>query len=178
MNEYIYHINSYNDITSDPQFIDCEETRSLLTFGLTINVNYIISSINIKTNENYSGIISGNREYLWKNMNGDPVLKIELEKIESLRSNILNLLRINCENTIKNIEQSEDKAKTESLAWLINYIQWITDGQQGDPPVVPTYWTNWKNSRDTINTNYNTKKSFIHSGDRTYSEIKNYDVSL
>lgn len=168
-NRFVYIINSSNDIIASPQdTTGDDEALALVTEGLTENVHYIVSSVDIRVDESYTGIYSDEDIPLWKNVSGTPTLKSDSDKIEPMRAHKLSRLRRSYGRALNELDEHEGKAKTLLLKWLAG-------GSVGDPP---QYWTDWETDRDSIDSNYSTKKTYINDEGRTFSQLDSYDTSL
>lgn len=173
MNKIFYSLDNNANILSF-QLPNSSEALSTITVDRVEGTDYILGDIgaetDIRTLQNYidHGLYNENNIPRWKNNNGSPIFKQDSDLIDLLRPIKLAKLRSNYQIALNALTQSENKAKTLMLSW-------IDDGSSGDKP---QYWLDWRTGRDSIDSNYQTKKAYILDESRTYAELESYDVSL
>lgn len=156
--EYLYKTDGGTNITNPAYILT---TDVLKTQYQADYPNNIVSTV-LVTGE----IMDKYGNYRYKVVSGDPVLKDDSDWIVNTRAKKLKELKGNAFVAIGEITQNEYKAKTLAIQALIDSV------------AIPIYWTDWKTARDTIITNYQTKKTYINDGVRTFTELDTYDTSL
>lgn len=99
-----------------------------------------------------------NGELAWAHQGEDRDLVI----LQAIRSSALRHLSYIAQQKIEAIQKNEQKAKT-----LI--LEWLEAGSIGEKPL---YWVEWKNERDSINSQYNEYKNYILDEDRTVADLE------
>jgi hypothetical protein len=184
--DYFYKIDPSNDdVTDGPYYLSNKDDENAYTEGLASN-EYLLTDSDISTDPNY--ITYGLRDEFntprWKKVESEtPEFKTDAELVANAKIVLVDRLHHNFHSAMEILDNDENKAKTEVLAWIQPVIQWIIDGQSGGTggapsTVVPTYWTDWKTARDVVSNSYDTKKAYIEDGSRTYAELVAYDISL